>query len=613
MNLKQILFGFVGAAVIGGVGFQLYGQYVTTDHTGVPLLPPQGVPKVQAAPADWHTARAARNIAKARYVAERQIAFDWFADFPFSQTDGTPLIILKLLPLIAPDKWQGGDKFLSEVGLFFDARSGNDFIPRGIGFSGLDPLARPGTLDLTSLTCGGCHIGRVIGGDGKTIYIDGAVNTTFNINKYYVQTFNTLQTIYDGETDRDKQIDRLTGVVLEALDQAVKQSPTFFYNDFKTPYRNYDAGYEVQQIQIFRAGARGYVKGFANYTEKFFDSFSDYLDKSYVGYKDQMLSGIPGMADATGVSSSHGYGNLKAKVGKDRARFILPDHPGITDYMAVWDQDARAAEWDPTKQQLINGGGQYNGNIPIPMFRNMAASTTMGLDNPDMRVPAFATQLLGALPSTAYPFEVNVAAAKTGETLFAENCAACHQPNNGAVYDKLGTSLARSNVINTALMLSARQMYHGFCPPTLELDLAGIKTKPCAEYLGVSLRDFDTAIMRPLSDQLGYNATALRGIWATAPYLHNGSVPTMRHVLMPDTRPATFVKGLLTYDTENMGFAWKDDDGTGAGMVFDTAAFHAVSNKGHDKDIVDGDKTYKLDWSNDPKGADALVEYLKTL
>ncbi|MGO8468331.1 hypothetical protein AB9F45_27605 [Rhizobium leguminosarum] len=37
MNLKQILFGFVGAAVIGGVGFQLYGQYVTTDHTGVPL------------------------------------------------------------------------------------------------------------------------------------------------------------------------------------------------------------------------------------------------------------------------------------------------------------------------------------------------------------------------------------------------------------------------------------------------------------------------------------------------------------------------------------------------------------------------------------------------
>ena len=262
---------------------------------------------------------------------------------------------------------------------------------------------------------------------------------------------------------------------------------------------------------------------------------------------------------------------------------------------------------------MINGGGQYNGNIPIPVFRNMAASTTMGLDNPDMRVPAFAAQLLGGLPPTSYPFEVDTAKAKAGEALFSENCADCHQPNNGAVYDNVGTSPARSKVISTELMVSARAMYQGFCPTTLELDLAGVKSKPCAEYKGVSLKDFGTAIMRPLDDQQGYNATALAGIWAIAPFLHNGSVPTMRHLLMPESRPDSFLKGQLTYDTENMGFSWNSEDGTGAGMSFDTTKFHAVDNKGHDKDIVDGDKIYKLDWSNDPDGVDALIEYLKTL
>lgn len=613
MNLKKILLGAAGVAVLGVGGWYLFKSYVDADHTGVPLVPPAGEPIVKAAPDNWETAKVDRMNRKKAYIKANKIAFDWFADFPFSQTDGTPLIIFKLLPKIDPERWQGGDKLMSEVGLFFDERSDIQFLPRGIGFSGLDRAAQAGALDQTSFTCGGCHIGRVLDETGKTHYIDGAVNTTFNINKYYVQTYETLQKVYAGETDPDKKIDRLTGVILAALDEAVAESPTFFYEDFKRSYRSYDAAYEAQQIEIFRASARDYAKDFADYTEGFVDAFTDYMDKTYEGYKDQMLAGIPGMADATGVSSSHGYENLKKKIGKDLGEIVLPDHPGITDFMPVWDQNARASDWDPTKKQLINGGGQYNGNIPIPMFRNMAAATTMGLDNPDMRVPAFAVQLLRGLQPTPWPFKVDDAKAKQGEKLFAENCAACHQPNNGAVYDNLGTSPARSKVINTPLMLAAQQMYQGFCPTTLELDLAGTKTKPCAEYNGVSLKDFGTAIMRPLDDQMGYNATPLTGIWASAPYLHNGSVPTMRHLLVPNTRPNSFFKGQLSYDTANMGFTWEQNDGTGAPMEFDTTVFHAVSNKGHDTDIKDGDKTYKLNWSDDPEGADALIEYMKTL
>lgn len=615
MNLKKLLIGAAGLVTAGSASLFFGKQYFDKDHTGIALLQPQGTPQVAAAPVNWEATQSQRNAAKAKYISDNQIAFNWFADFPFSQTDGTPLIILKLFPLIAPDQWQGGDQFMSEVGLFVDTRSDMSFLPRGIGFSGLDPDNDTSTLDVTSFTCGACHIGRVTSADGETSYIDGAINTTFNINKYYVETLKTLKNITGTESDRDKALDLLTSRILEALDKAETTSPNFFYENYSTSYRTYDAAYEAKQIALFRSDAKAHVESFANYTESFVAAFSDYLDKTYDGYKDQMLAGLPGMADATGVSASHGYASLSAKIGKTLSKIILPDHPGVTDFMAVWEQDARAVEWDPMGKQLINGGGQYNGNIPIPIFRNLAAATTMGLDDPDIRVPAFAAQLLGGLPATPYPFDVDETQAKAGEALFAENCAACHQPNNGAVYDTLGTSPSRSKVINTQLVLSGRKMYQNFCPPELELDLAGEMVKPCAVYEGVSLSKLGTAIMRPLANQNGYNATALRGIWAIAPYLHNGSVPTMRHLLMPGTRPDSFARGLLSYDQENMGFNWQDDgsDGAGQAMLFDTTVYHAVSNKGHDTNITDGEKTYKLDWSDDPAGADALIEYLKTL
>ncbi|MGO8045235.1 cytochrome C [Rhizobium johnstonii] len=612
MWIRRILRGALVVTALAGGGLYVAKRYLDSDHTDVALLPPDGPPRVQPTPDDWSIERAKRIAAKQAYMEQNQIAFDWFADFPFSQTDGTALIILRLLPLLAPEQWEGGDKLLSEVGLFMDTRSGQTFLPRGVGFSGLDPAAPADRIDMTSFTCGACHIGRVADAIGGTIYIDGAVNGSFNIVKYYTETARTIRKFYGGKTDRDEQIDELTTAILAALDKAVATSPTYFYQNWAHRGRAYNAGYEAHQVALFRADARRYVKRFADYTEGFVGAFGDYLDKTYPGYQQQMMAGLPGMADATGVSATHGYEGLKTRVGAWLGAVILPDHPGITDFMPVWEQNTRAVEWDSGKKQLVNGGGQYNGNIPIPVFRNLAASTTMGLNDPDIRVPAFAAQLLGGLPATPYPFDIDVEKATRGESLFTENCAGCHQPRNGAVYDELGTDPSRSRVVNTALMLSGRQMYASFCPPDLALDLAGSKVKPCAEYEGVSLENFGTAIMRPLVNQLGYNATALRGIWASAPYLHNGSVPTMRQLLIPRERPDRFVRGRLDYDKEGMGFFWQEPASDGE-VTFDTTAFTAVNHRGHDRDIESGGKRYRLDWTDDPQGADDLIEYLKTL
>ena len=52
----------------------------------------------------------------------------------------------------------------------------------------------------------------------------------------------------------------------------------------------------------------------------------------------------------------------------------------------------------------------------------------------------------------------------------------------------------------------------------------------------------------------GYKPRPLGGIWATAPFLHNGSVPTVYDLLSPvDQRPRTFRVGSREYDTEHLG------------------------------------------------------------
>ena len=53
----------------------------------------------------------------------------------------------------------------------------------------------------------------------------------------------------------------------------------------------------------------------------------------------------------------------------------------------------------------------------------------------------------------------------------------------------------------------------------------------------------------------GYANSPLDGLWLRAPYLHNGSVPTLRDLLEPsDKRPKTFYRGYDVYDQKKVGF-----------------------------------------------------------
>jgi len=114
-----------------------------------------------------------------------------------------------------------------------------------------------------------------------------------------------------------------------------------------------------------------------------------------------------------------------------------------------------------------------------------------------------------------------------------------------------------------------------------------------------------------------YRARPLDGVWATAPYLHNGSVPTLQAMLTPQNeRPKSFCVGSRQFDPEKVGLRTEPLPCAPGLTTFDTTEL-GNSNFGHSFEGTERDVT-KL-----PRGVigprlqpderDALVEYLKTL
>jgi len=565
---------------------------------------------------DWQVEQERRTKALANYLGQKQIAYRWFADFPFGATTGVPFIVLKLLPRIAPDEWGSKDNFLDVVGLFIDERNAGYPIAQGFGWTGLGRADLHGAVDFAALSCGACHIGQVRLDNGGIRYLDGGVNTQFNLPQYRARVVNTIKKMIGDAATPEEKTNRATAAILAALDKAHAENENFFYRNYALGDRRFDADYEAKQIELFKQSAPAIIQNFLIRAELELSSLVELINKNYKGFEAPMLQGFGGMADATGISASFAYAFAKAQGQQVDPETSLPPTAGITDFMAVWEQDKRLVHWSADHTELVDGGGQWNGNIPIPVFRNLAAELTLGLGlDTDVRVAVFGEDLLRDLPAPVYPFAVDLALAKKGEILFQENCAACHKPHNGNVYD-IGTDPGRARVVSETIAQGARLSFTSVCPPPtiVEMPPAGEPIKPCAEFEHISLENKAEFAMADPKAHDGYNALPLGGVWAQAPYLHNGSVPTLFHLLVPSERPKVFMKSRLDYDKTLGGFAWDISQvpGREEGYRFDTAAFSALSNKGHDKNGVESGKTYKLDWSDDKADAMAIVEYLKT-
>jgi len=106
---------------------------------------------------------------------------------------------------------------------------------------------------------------------------------------------------------------------------------------------------------------------------------------------------------------------------------------------------------------------------------------------------------------------------------------------------------------------------------------------------------------------LAYKARPLTGIWATPPYLHNGSVPTLHDLLLPpDQRPQSFFLGSREFDPDKVGYVT-------AQSAENSFEFRTRDAGGR---MIDGNSNAGHDYNNAALSEEdrrALVEYMKSL
>lgn len=130
---------------------------------------------------------------------------------------------------------------------------------------------------------------------------------------------------------------------------------------------------------------------------------------------------------------------------------------------------------------------------------------------------------------------------------------------------------------------------------------------------------------------LGYKSRPLNGVWATAPFLHNGSVATLKDLLCPtnNKRPNYVLLGDIDFDATNVGLKQPEDiddiaeDTLGDGRLYtddgyfilDTSLAGNLNTGHHFDERYQGDKNVKgvIGPKLAPEQCEALIEYVKTL
>jgi hypothetical protein len=145
-------------------------------------------------------------------------------------------------------------------------------------------------------------------------------------------------------------------------------------------------------------------------------------------------------------------------------------------------------------------------------------------------------------------------------------------------------------------------------PPSLR-ELEGAFNAPAPLVEGVTVDGAKiqsapalAAAAAPPPPRGAYESRVMHGIWATAPYLHNGSVPTLAELLKPPTQRVTKFKIGPAYDTKNVGLA------------VDQSQFNYTLETGcGDRNSGDSNCGHDFGTQLSDKEKEALLEYLKTL
>ena len=458
----------------------------------------------------------------------------------------------------------------------------------------------PGGADRVFFSCAACHVGRVMVA-GKMKFLPGMPNTEIEAQYYSKLLMLTAAALVESGFDPSStspvnpaaikpNTGALRALYVEMLDKA-RQRPETLY------------GSSPAQIARGKIQAQALAREFPSVMQDLIavgvkTHFIYYVVAKNNAYKaplPDVLEDRPGQMDAFGIASGLVAIHTR-RPDNSFLTFVQQDNPkspiftgfstsngqpsdvaGMTD--AVTDPKAAGERifksipaWAPPVPAPIDVKSinwarhrfhaNWDGNQGASS-RTLAsgASATGDPRMVNVRIHEPLNPFIDNLPPPPYPFTVDLARAREGKALFKAHCASCHKPRNERIYkaSQLGVDPNRSKVNSevsryglAALVMEACRIYG-----------ENNKGKPGAEWC-VPAGDWQARLdeyfrdtpRRVAEGTNGYKADMLHGIWAQAPYLHNGSVPTLGHLMCPETRPKKFLRGNLNYDEGLVGFEW---------------------------------------------------------
>jgi hypothetical protein len=289
---------------------------------------------------------------------------------------------------------------------------------------------------------------------------------------------------------------------------------------------------------------------------------------------------------------------------------VLPPREtvGIVDFPSLWLQGPRAdahmqLHWDGNNDNVDerNRSAAFGtGAVPTTLDRTSMAAIRKWLESSD-NVPR------------KYPFPIDAVAAARGKDSYEAHCASCHGVS--------GRNFAGSEV--------------GRVDP-----IGHIRTDPCrldnyTHALAVEQGNLYAGFPDRFSHFRktdGYASMPLDGIWLRAPYLHNGSVPTVRDLLEPAAkRPKVFYRGYDVVDRDRLGFiSTVESEGSVHYFRYETqcvAGSNACAESNDAESRPDENICVPGKWAGNsnrghegpdygtdlrPEEKDAIVEFLKT-
>ncbi len=389
----------------------------------------------------------------------------------------------------------------------------------------------------------------------------------------------------------------------------VKEAPKDYAQAFRDRYGLHPAPYPKGELPMgLRHGTNLFGKGLT--TDCMLCHGSSIFGKSYIGLGNSSLDVQAffeelGKASGTGGKTPFPFSNARgtSEAGSMAvylfsfrdADLRLRTPPHDLELRHNLCEDVPAWWLLKKKKTMYHTGGGHARSVRSLMQFMLVPTVTLETLKKEEATFADIFAYLMTLQPPKYPFAIDKNLASQGEKLFLKSCAKCHgtygdewtYPNKIVPLKDIGTDRTRFD---------------------------GISAKFGAHYNKTWFaKDKDGKASYPATLTAGYQAPPLDGVWATAPYFHNGSAPTLYDVLHSKTRPKIFTRsfrtGMEDYDRVKIG--WKIqvlERGADPALpayqrrkVYDTSQ-PGRGNAGH---------TFGDHFTQDQRRA--VIEYLKTL